>query len=162
MGKRDSMYEIYGMVELDDAFFTTAIHDAEKDKPLNRGRGSQKKTKVLVLTETEEGAPEKKSDKPTKVKHIKMLVIDDLKSETIDGKVKMYVNPDSTTTTDDSKSYTNFKSLVKEHTHQVIEPKHTGKILPWVHIAISNAKRLFLDVHHDVTARYLQNYLNEF
>ena len=95
-------------------------------------------------------------------KHIKMMVIEDLKSETIDGKVKMYVNPDSTITSDDSKSYTNFKSLVKEHIHQVIEPDQVGKVLPCVHIAISNAKRLLLDVYHDITTSYLQNYLNEF
>lgn len=37
-----------------------------------------------------------------------------------------------------------------------------GLNLPWVHIAISNAKRLFLDIYHDITGRYLQNYLNEF
>ena len=48
---------------------------------------------------------------------------------TIDGKVKMYVNTDSTITSDDSKSYTNFRSLVKEHIHQVIEPDQVGKIL---------------------------------
>lgn len=72
------------------------------------------------------------------------------------------VNPGSTITSDDSKSYTNFKSLVKEHIHQVIEPDQVGKILPWVHIAISNAKRLLLDVYHDITPDYLQNYLNEF
>ncbi len=31
-----------------------------------------------------------------------------------------------------------------------------------VHIAISNAKRLLLDIHHDVRPQYLQGYLNEF
>ena len=46
--------------------------------------------------------------------------------------------------------------------HQVIEPKQVGKILPWVHIAISNAKRLLLDVYHDIRPDYLQSYLNEF
>lgn len=162
MGKRDAEYTVCGMVELDEGFFSTEAPDSEKDKPLKRGHGSQKKTKVLVLAETAEGTPAKKSDKPTKVKYIKMIVIDNLKAETIDGKVKMYVNPDSTITSDDSKSYTNFKSLVKEHVHQVIEPAQVGKILPWVHIAISNAKRLLLDVYHDITPDYLQNYLNEF
>lgn len=37
-----------------------------------------------------------------------------------------------------------------------------GQILPWVHIAISNAKRLFLDVYHDICPGYIQNYLSEF
>ena len=117
MGKRDAEYTVCGMVELDEGFFSTEAPDSEKDKPLKRGHGSQKKTKVLVLAETAEGTPAKKSDKPTKVKYIKMFVIDNLKSKTIDGKVKMYVNPNSTITSDDSKSYTNFKSLVKKHVH---------------------------------------------
>lgn len=162
MGKRDAEYTVCGMVELDEGFFSTEAPDSEKGRPLKRGHGSQKKTKVLVLAETADGTPAKKSDKPTKVKYIKMFVIDNLKSKTIDGEVKMYVNPDSTITSDDSKSYTNFKSLVKEHVHQVIEPAQVGKILPWVHIAIGNAKRLLLDVYHDITPDYLQNYLNEF
>jgi hypothetical protein len=29
-------------------------------------------------------------------------------------------------------------------------------------LAISNAKRLLLDIHHDVRPQYLQGYLNEF
>lgn len=162
MGKRDAEYTVCGMVELDEGFFSTEAPDSEKGRPLKRGHGSQKKTKVLVLAETADGTPAKKSGKPTKVKYIKMFVIDNLKSKTIDGKVKMYVNPDSTITSDDSKSYTNFKSFVKEHVHQVIEPAQVGKIFPWVHIAIGNAKRLLLDVYHDITPDYLQNYLNEF
>lgn len=75
MGKRDSEYEICGMVELDEGFFSTEVPDDEKDKPLKRGKGSQKKSKVLVMAQTEEGTPSKKSDKPTSVKYIKMFVI---------------------------------------------------------------------------------------
>lgn len=89
------------------------------------------------------------------------IVINDLKSETIDGKVMMYVNPSSTITSDDSTSYTNIKSLVSKHVHQVIETKHVGKLLLWVYIAISNAKQLQLYVYHDIRPDYLQSYLNE-
>lgn len=91
-----------------------------------------------------------------------MFVIKDLKAETIDEKVRMYINPESTIRSDDSKSYTNFGNIVKEHIHQVIEPRRVGKGLPWVHIAISNAKRLLADVYHDIRPEYLQNFLNEF
>lgn len=91
-----------------------------------------------------------------------MLVIDDLKSQTIDGKVKQYVEQDATIKTDDSTSYTNFKTLVKQHISQVIPKELVGTVLPWVHIAISNAKRQLLDIHHDICPEYLQNYLNEF
>ena len=48
MGKRDGEYELSGVIELDEGFFTTIKTDEEKDKSLKRGRGSQKKSKVLV------------------------------------------------------------------------------------------------------------------
>ncbi len=52
MGKRDDKYTLSGQIELDDAFFTTEVPDDRKDKPLKRGRGSQSKTKVLVMCES--------------------------------------------------------------------------------------------------------------
>ncbi|KAA6309115.1 hypothetical protein EZS27_039334, partial [termite gut metagenome] len=54
------------------------------------------------------------------------------------------------------------KDIVKEHNPQVIPKNEVGRILPWVHIAISNAKRLLLDIYHDMKSKYLQNYLSEF
>ena len=53
MGKRDEEYVLAGRIELDEGFFTTEIPREEKDKPLKRGRGSQKKSKVLVMAESE-------------------------------------------------------------------------------------------------------------
>ena len=52
--------------------------------------------------------------------------------------------------------------MFKEHHSQVIPKEQIGKVLPWVHIAISNAKRTILDIFHDVKPEYLQSYLNEF
>jgi len=52
--------------------------------------------------------------------------------------------------------------LVKEHRPQVIKKEDVGKALPWVHIAISNAKRMLLNTFHDIQPEYLQSYLNEF
>ena len=51
---------------------------------------------------------------------------------------------------------------MKEHIPQVIPKDHVGKVLPWIHIAISNTKRSLLDIFHDVKPQYLQNYLSEF
>lgn len=162
MGKRDERYTLTDMVELDEGFFTTEVPDDEKGKPIKKGRGSQRKTKVLVMAETLEGNPTKKSHKHTAVKHIKMIVIDDLEAETIDAKVKENIDSSSTIISDHSTSYTNFKSIVASHRPQVIPKEKVGEILPWVHIAISNAKRLFLDVYHDICPGYIQNYLSEF
>ena len=104
----------------------------------------------------------KDTDKPRKVGHIKMLVIDDLTSETITPLVEKNVSSDSKIGSDNSTSYVKLKSIVKEHNPKVIAKKDVGKALPWVHIAISNAKRMLLDIFHDIKPEYLQNYLNEF
>ncbi len=163
MGKRDELYSLSGVVELDEGFFTTERDEEDKDKPLKRGRGSQRKTKVAVLAESTPVEGEKtKKGKPRKVGHLKMVVINDLKSPTIDKVVRENIHKDATIDSDDSNSYTNLKTIVKEHNPKVIRPKEVGKMLPWVHIAISNAKRILLDIYHDVKPEYLQNYLNEF
>lgn len=163
MGKRDAEYSLQEVIELDEGFFSTEIDEQEKGKPLKRGRGSQKKSKVLVMAESipVEGETTKKG-KPRKVGHIKMFVIDNLKSATIDPIVSANVDQGSIVDSDHSTSYTNFHSLVKEHRPQVIPKEEVGKMLPWVHIAISNAKRMLLDVFHDIRPEYLQSYLNEF
>lgn len=163
MGQRDSQYKLNGAIELDDAFFTISLDSDSKDEPLKRGRGSQRKAKVLVIAESQ---PSEKIDNRRSIQkavnHIKMVVIDDFKAPTLDAEVVKWINDNAEITTDDSKSYTNFKNLVKSHTSQVVEPKNISKVLPWVHIVISNAKRLLLDVHHDIQPQFLQNYLDEF
>ena len=44
----------------------------------------------------------------------------------------------------------------------MIPPKKIGQALPWVHIAISNAKRQLLNTFHSVNPEFLQSYLDEF
>jgi transposase-like protein len=163
MGKRDEDYALSDTLELDEGFFSTVVEEEEKDQPLKRGRGSQKKSKVLVMAESTpvEGKTAKKG-KPRKVGHIKMLVIDDLKSDTITPIVEKNVSAESVIDSDHSTSYVKLEDIVKEHHPQVIPKTEAGKVLPWVHIAISNAKRQLLDVYHRIDAVYLQSYLNEF
>lgn len=162
MGKRDDRYQMSGMMELDDGFFTTETPEEERGKKLKRGRGSQRKSKVLVMASVKEGKPTKSHDKPTAVRYIKMQVMEDLKAKTVDAIVSEMVNKDAKIVSDDSTSYVNLKDYVAEHNPTVIPKKDTGKVLPWVHIAISNAKRLFLNVFHTLSPKYIQNYINEF
>lgn len=163
MGKRDDQYILSGQIELDEGFFSTEVKPDQKDKPLKRGRGSQKKTKVLVMAESKkvEGKTTKKG-KPRKVGFIKMLVIQDLKSETITDIVTSSISKESSLITDDSTSYVQLKDFVDDHQAQVIPKEKIGEILPWVHLAISNAKRMLLDIHHKIKPEFLQGYLNEF
>lgn len=163
MGKRDSNYVLTGEIELDEGFFSTEIIEDEKGKPLKRGRGSQKKTKVLVMTESRD-VPEKttKKGKTKKVGYIKMKVIPDLKSKTIENQVDQNISKSATLITDDSTSYINLEEYVDTHNSQVVTKNEIAKVLPWVHIAISNAKRLLLNTHHKIKTEYLQSYLDEF
>ena len=50
-----------------------------------------------------------------------------------------------------------FKEMFTEHKSQVIEPKDIGKVLPWVHIAISNAKTQLADMHHGIKPEFLKS-----
>ena len=163
MGERDEHYELSGQIELDEGYFSTTILSENKDKPLKRGRGSQKKTKVLVMTESKEVEGKKtKKGKPRKIGFIKMQIIPDLKADTLNDQVSSCISDQASLITDDSTSYVNFASIVKQHKAQVIPKENIGKVLPWVHITISNTKRMLLDVHHSINPMYLQSYLNEF
>jgi transposase-like protein len=163
MGKRDEEYSLSGVLELDEGFFSTEVKADEKDEPLKRGRGSQKKSKVLVMAES---APVEGKTKPNrksrKAGSIKMIVIDDLKSETITTQVQENVCNEAVIDSDHSTSYVKLKDVVKEHRPQVIPKTKVGEVLPWVHIAISNAKRQLLHIYHSIKPEYLQSYLNEF
>ena len=161
MGQRDAEYQLCGSIELDEGFFSTQRDETEKGKPLKAGRGSQKKAKVLVMAESTPVEGSKMNIKK-QVGHIKMVVIPNLKASTIDVEVVDNIKKESSLITDASSSYVHFKNLVGEHVSQVIEPKEVGKVLPWVHIVIRNAKRLLLDIYHDVKSEFLQSYLNEF
>ena len=162
MGKRDDKYTLKGKIELDEGFFSTETPLDKKGEKLKAGVGSQKKSKVLVIAESANVENHKPGKKTKKVGHIKMIVLPNMKATTIDDKAVKYIEPDSSITTDASSSHTNFKMLFGEHKSQVIDPNDIGKVLPWLHIAIANAKTLFADTYHGVKPEFLQEYLNEY
>lgn len=162
MGKRDGEYVLAGRIELDEGYFSTEAPSEEKDKPLKRGRGSQKKSKVLVMAESEMVERPQEGKKPRRVGYLKMKVIGDLKRKTINAAVKGLASNATEIDTDDSTSYVDLKDYVPRHNSQVIPKEKVGEILPWVHIAISNAKRQLINTYHDIKPEFLQNYLDEF
>jgi hypothetical protein len=162
MGKRDKIYSLSGQIELDNAFITTLIPDDQKDEPLKRGAGSQNKSKVVVMTESQFVDNPRKGKKPKCVNHIKMQIINDMKADTVTNVVKEQIDSQAELTTDDSTSYKKLGEQVKSHDAQVVKPADLPKILPWVHISIGNVKRLLLDMHHQLKQEYLQYYLNEY
>ena len=96
-----------------------------------------------------------------KAGYLKMKVISDLKTTTINDKIEECVAEKTTVKTDESSSY-NKTSPTINHIGQKVDKKDVNSLLPWVHKTISNSKRLLLDIHHRIDADFLQNYLNEF
>ncbi len=163
MGKRDDEYILASSIELDEGFFSTEVPEYQKAERLKRGRGSQKKTKVLVMAESQEVATAEEGKKPRKVGYLKMKVIEDLRKETINKVVQSSVNLRETSiVSDDSTSYVDLKGFVKHHEREVIHKEKIGEKLPWVHITISNAKRQLLNSYHNIKPEFLQSYLDEF
>lgn len=164
MGYRDAEYTLADEVEFDDGFFETVSITRDKNEPLKRGRGSEKQTTVLVSAESrtveDENILEKYSTK-RKLGFIKMKVTNSLKKKDIAKYVESIIENGSTILTDGSNSYNDF---YKNYYHKpsVVPKKESSKALPWVHTAISNAKRLLLDMYHRIDDDFLQSYLNEF
>jgi hypothetical protein len=59
------------------------IPDGEKGSPLKRGVGSQKQSKVVVMTESTVVENPKQGIKARRVNHLKMVVIDNLQAESV-------------------------------------------------------------------------------
>ena len=172
MGKRDEKYKLMGEIEIDDAFFTT-VDDAPKvaDEPLKRGRGSQRKSQVMVMVESKVATKEEivakygketKHNKGRKMGFLKMVVMDDLSSEGINYEVKKSVDENAKVLTDAWKGYAKLPDVVAEHKQETIPAKQAHKKLPWVHCNIGNSKRILDGFHQSIGRPYLQNYLNEF
>ena len=171
MGNRDEEYQLKGEIEIDDSFFEVTdrvkrdnlgkiIPNKENQK---RGRGSQRQAKVLVIVESTSVSESKgKHHKDRIMGRVKMIVMDELTSGDINEKVQENVNSESTLLSDGYRSYNRLKEVIKNHKQMVIPASEAHKVLPWVHTIISNAKSLFLGIHHSIRREYLQNYLNTY
>ncbi len=175
MGRRDDNYLLGNQVELDEGFFEIVPNKERRDQIVielenndgkyKRGKGSQKQAIVLVMAESISVEPTKKYRHKTnkKVRYIKMKLLDDLSKESTNAQVEQAIDTKTSAITDGANNYNDLANSLTDHKAVVIkDKKETRKILPWVHIAISNAKRLLLDVHHSIGEQYLQSYLDEF
>lgn len=167
MGARDGQYPINKIVELDEGFFESVDTDKSaedrKGEKKKRGRGSQKQSAVMVMASTvHDFRPTRKHAKPTKFRYVRMAVMNNQKSETVDSIIKQNIHYDSVIKTDKYTSFANIKENVWTHHAKKPNPLEPEKMLPWVHTMISNAKRSLLGVHHMVSKKYIQYYLDEF
>lgn len=148
MGLREKEYKLDKIVELDEVFFESVDTETPvEDKPieLKRGRGSEKQSKVILMASTVHTLKTKeKHKKQYKFRYVKMIVEDNLRSETINKTVTRNIDKGALVKTDNYSAYKDLDKLVWVHQSETIAPKESGKVLPWVHTMISNAKRNLL------------------
>jgi len=174
MGKRDSQYKLKGEIEVDDTYFEIVDLIAKKDELGNKpevptknkskhGRGTENKISVLVMVESKSIRHQAKPNKKKRIMgFVKMKVIDDLNKIGINYEIQNAIDSKSVVITDGLRSYNDVGQIVEKHIALRVPPEQAPKMLPWVHTVISNAKRLFLGIHHSVNQGYIQNYLDEF
>jgi transposase-like protein len=146
MGDRDAMYQLEGIVELDDAFFGAPTEGGK------RGRGTEK-TKVIVgLSLTPRGNPV----------NVKMQVVENLKQVTIANFAEQNIKERSIISTDLYRSYRVLSERGYFHSPKEFNAKENPDHLHWLHTVISNAKAFVGGTFHGLDAKHLQAYLNEF
>lgn len=145
MGQRDATYTLTGSIEMDDAFFGGAAAG-------KRGRGAANKTKVVVMVESRE----------EHAGFIGMKTVAKTDSPEIGAAAAAKIAPGQQIHTDGWSAYRVLEKLGHDHRAQRVPPKEASEKLPWVHIAISNAKCFLLGTYHGVSHKYLQAYLDEF
>ncbi len=170
MGKRDDRYSLKGTIEMDEGFFEVVDlpeydelgNKIDKRKELTRGRGSERQSTVLVSVESTPIEHEFKHKKKRVMGYIKMEVVSDSSSVTLNNSIIKNVEPSSHVVTDKWRGYSKVSSVVEKHTPMRVPKTESMEKLPWVHTVISNCKRELLGVHHSINRNYLQLYLNEF
>ena len=159
MADRDAHYKLAGLVELDDSFFGP--------KGGKRGRGSERKSKVLCaisLYQDRQG-----QERPG---FAQMRVVDNASAEVIEDFLERLGCGVTTEEgeqllaairTDGWRSYAKAaKDKSVDHFKVVLrDPQSAGKLLPWVHRVISNAKAVIRGSHRGVSGKHLQSYLSE-
>ena len=158
MGLRDSLYMLTGEVEVDEAMIEVAY---PKGNDAGRGRGAHGKAKILVMAATK-SEPDSTMRIKKSCSYFKMKVIESFDFVELQSKVTLNVDESATVITDGFASYKGLEAFFHEHIAIVCPPQEASNLLPWVHLVISNVKRKLLDIHHCISEKHLQLYLDEF
>lgn len=171
MGKRDDLHTLSGGIEADEAYYSTRYSGQENEftnqkEELKRGKGSQKKTAVLVMASyvkmSQAELMKQKGTLQSKPKFIKMKVVEDGTSKELKKTSEASVSIDSNFKTDKGKSYPKAFERFNHLEMYDMSKFESEKVLPWISKAITNSKNLIKAMHHGIQTQYLQNYLNEF
>lgn len=144
MGHRDSLYQLSGTIEIDDAL----VGDKRKGK---RGRSAEGKTPVLVAVE----------HKGESAGFIAMQAVNSICHNNVEKFVARHLMIQQKVHTDALPAL-NIIDKTQQHEAWVTPSKLVDEWLPWGHIAIGNLKAFLLVTFHGVSGKYLQEYLSEF
>jgi len=125
-------------------------------------QADQKQTTAPVMVESRhypENTDRHRPDK--KVKYPRTKVNGILRSKTINKELGTGIDQVMHVTTDDGSSYKKIGPMIGLTAHKV-NAANLDKVPPWIHNAISNAKRSLLDVHHRIDDDFPQIYVNGF
>ena len=166
MGNRDNKYTLDGFIEMDEGFF-----EGHRKKEDSMGQSSKpvieldRQVKAIVAVSTEDITPndQRKHRHNTKAGFVKMSVVSSLCKIEVTCESEKMIQKSATVITDGRRCYSGLKDICTSHQAIVVQDKKkVSKLFPWVHTAISNAKKKLLGLHHQVKDDYMQNYLNEF
>lgn len=161
MAQINEKQQLTGEIEMDDAFFTT-IEDPKKQstnliqETTKRGRGTTKQ-KALVMVESMTPTDGTHKGKCGKIRMLKTKAID---MDTVWRMEDQHLRKTTKIRTDGYRSF----RILDPHKHEpnVVPSNKADKILPWVHTAIGNAKRLINGIYHHVSSKFAQLYFDEF
>lgn len=154
-----------GYFEMDEGFFEGHRKKPSEVYPEIQPKELDRQAKVIVGVSTKEVKPgkRKKYRPETKPLYLKMDVVNALASDNVNWASGKMVNSQATVHTDGRRCYGVLKGLTNKHLVTVVKDKtKISQIFPWVHTAISNAKKKISGLHHQVKDEYMQNYLSEF
>ncbi len=165
MGHRDNKYSLDGFIEMDEGFFeghrkkeATTL----ENKPVKE-MDRQVKAIVAVSTKPVADADQKVHRPKSKAGFVKMSVVSSLCSTEVKYEAEKMIQKSATVVTDGRRCYSGLKDICTSYQAIVVkDKKEVSKVFPWVHTAISNAKKKILGLHHQVNDSYMQNYLSEF
>lgn len=166
MANRDMRYSLEGYIEMDEGFFEGhRKRPQQEDPPQKEPKELDRQVKVIVGVSTREVKKEKQKEYRPKTQplYVKMDVVAALSSKDVGFSAGTMVSRKAIVHTDGRRCYNTLKKLVERHIVDVVKDKtEVSRVFPWVHTAISNAKKKIQGIHHSVKDDYMQNYLSEF
>jgi transposase-like protein len=136
-------------------------------KTRGEGRGVHHKTLVAAAVEVRRRKPGTAQDKRKDGRYagrVRLAIAVDRSADSLCGFVEKAVTPGSMIVTDDWSGYASLRKRGYDH-HAIAEsgdPEIAEQFMPMIHLVFSNLKTWLNGIHHGVSAKHLQAYLNEY